>query len=95
MNDSAASPELIPEDEARYQVESYLKSRYHEFEKIKFDSCELCQSEPDKIYRFNGTIMIKSRSTLDRFVVAKTSSTYQFLFEISAVNGQIINYVFT
>ena len=95
MKDNAMSPELLPEDEAKHQVESYLKNRYNEFDKIKFDSCELRGEGTDSIYCFHGTIMLKSRSTLDRFVLEKTAGKYRFVFEINAVDGQIINYVFT
>ncbi len=95
MNDDDVSLELIAEDEARSQVEYYLKNRYHEFEKIKIESCALTGTGPHKIYNFRGTIILKSRSTLERFVAAKSAGTYQFEFEISAVDGQIINYIFT
>jgi hypothetical protein len=72
MNENPASPELISEDEARGKVEQYLRQRYHEFDKVQFNS----------------------RSTLDRFVIERAAGFYTFTFEISAVNGQVINYVF-
>jgi len=95
MNDSDATPELISEDDARDQVETYLKNRYHEFDKVKFASCTLRGTGTDAIYTFRGTIILKSRGTLERFVAEKSAGKYQFEFEISAADGHVINYVFT
>ena len=95
MNENPASPELISEDEARGKVEQYLRQRYHEFDKVQFNSCELSGYGAEQFFRFQGKIILKSRSTLDRFVMEKTAGFYSFIFEISAVNGQVINYVFT
>jgi hypothetical protein len=94
MNENLASPELISEDEARGKVEQYLRQRYHEFDKVQFTSCDLNGVGADQYYRFQGKIILKSRSTLDRFVMEKTAGFYTFTFEISAVNGRVINYVF-
>lgn len=95
MNGGTDSAELIPQDEARYQVETYLKQRYHEFEKVKFDSVELIGTGDQTIYRFRGIVFLRSRSTLERFVMEKSAGRYQFVFDINATNSQIINYVFT
>jgi hypothetical protein len=94
MNKNPASPELISEDEARGKVEQYLRQRYHEFDKVQFISCDLNGVGADQYYRFQGKIMLKSRSNLDRFVMEKAAGYYTFTFDMGAVNGQVINYVF-
>ena len=95
MNESCFSPELLTEDEARHRVEDYLRLRYHEFDKVTFSSCELNGSGADQYYRFQGRVILKSKSALDRFVMEKASGFYTFVFDIGAIDGRIINYVFT
>jgi len=94
MAEDLQDGKLMPEDQARELAERYLRSRYYELEKVKFSACELTTIESDLAYRFQGTVFMKSRGIMDRFVFNKVNNSYRFKFDINAENGQIINYEF-
>jgi hypothetical protein len=94
MSETAPQPELISEDKAKDLVDSYLRNRYYDFDKLKFTGVESTVIKDTPAYRIYGTVHVKSRSMFERIVHEKNASTYKFTVEINAINGRIINYVF-
>ena len=94
MSEITPKPDLISEDKAQDLVDSYLRNRYYDFDKLKFTGVENTVIKDTEAYRIYGTVHVKSRSMFERIVHDKNASTYKFTVEINAINGRIINYVF-
>lgn len=94
MADLSNKQHLMSLEEVQAKADQYLKNRYFDFEKIRFDSHEITAFEGSTMFRLHGGIRAKSRSLIDNMGFFKKPDTYKFLIEIDAVNGKIINYEF-
>jgi hypothetical protein len=94
MSETPTENELISEDKAKDLTDSYLRSRYYDFDKLTFTDIESTTIKEVPAYRVYGKVHVKSRSMFERIIHDKNASTYKFTVEINAVSGRIINYVF-
>ena len=94
MPDENTENTLVSEQEAKDLTDSYLHSRYYDFDKITFSSVENTAIDGKPAYRLYGKVTVKSRSMFEKILRDKAANTYKFTVEVNAVNGRIINYVF-
>ncbi|MBM4401414.1 MAG: hypothetical protein FJ045_05630 [Crenarchaeota archaeon] len=82
---------VTTESEAQQIAEKFLLTEYFD-SKINFNESQLITVDSGQVYHLRGTIIMRSRSMLDRFVGPKSANKYEFKIEIDAQQGQIVNY---
>lgn len=85
----------VPRDKAEELAIKYLKNRCYNYDKVIFHGFEEIQSGELNIYRFNGLIIEKTRSLLDRISRDNRSVTYKFVIEVDAQKGTVLDYFLT
>ena len=90
----AEDKKLLAETEVQKTAERFLLSKYFD-SKISSSDIQLITRDRVSLYRLHGKLTMQSRGLLDRFVSDKTANRYEFVIEIDAQQGHIINYEFT
>ena len=85
---------MLTEAEAQRIAEKFLLAKYPQ-SRIKFSVSQLVTKDGRQIYEMQGKIAMKSTGILDRFVLDKSSHTYDFKIEVDAQQGRVINYELT
>lgn len=85
---------LLTEAEAQQIAEKFLLAKYFE-SKLDFSTNQLIVKDDVQVYQLQGKITIKSRGSLDRFIIHKTVNEYDFKIEIDAQQGQVLSYELT
>lgn len=85
--------ELLAEAEIQQIAKKFLLAKYFD-SKIDFTYSQLIMKDDIQIYELRGEITMKSRGSLDPFVVGKSANRYAFKIEINARQGQILSYEF-
>lgn len=83
----------LSETEAQQIAERFLLAKYVQSQ-VEFTGNQLTTRDDVQIYQMRGRITMRSRGTLDRFVIPRTANRYDFKIEIDARQGQILSYEF-
>ena len=90
----AEDKKLLTETEVQKIAEQFLLSKHFD-SKISSIDIQLITRDRLSLYRLQGKLTMQSRGLLDRFVSDKTANSYEFVIEIDAQKGHIIDYEFT
>ena len=83
----------LSETEAQQVAEKFLLAKHFE-SRVEFTGNQLVVKDNAQMYQLRGRIIMRSRGTLDRFVIPRTANRYDFKIEVDAQQGQIISYEF-
>ncbi|HIE16996.1 MAG TPA: hypothetical protein EYP71_02235 [Dehalococcoidia bacterium] len=81
----------LTEAKARKIAEQFLFNQYFD-SKLDFTTCQLVDRDNVQVYELRGTMTMRSRNPMSRFVAPKTANQYQFRIEIDSHQGEIIGY---
>ena len=84
----------LTEAEARKIAEQFLLGQYFD-SKLNFTTCQLVNKDNIQVYELRGTMTMRSRNPMSRFVAPRTANQYQFRIEINAYQGEIIGHEIT
>ena len=82
---------LLAAAEAQRIAVKFLLAKYFQ-SRIDFSVSQLVAKDGRQIYEMQGKITMKSGGLLDRFLLDKSSNTYDFRIEVDAQQGRVINY---
>jgi len=83
----------LSETEAQQTAEKFLLAKYIQSQ-VEFTGNQLTTRDDVQIYQLRGRITMRSRGTLDRFVIPRTANRHDFKIEVDAQQGQILSYEF-
>lgn len=93
MESISQNDAIIPQEKAMEIARNYLRDRYYNSDQIIFKDCELLITDEFSIYRFNGLMVEKSRSFIDRLARDKSAVTFKFMIDIGSKDGKVLNYI--
>lgn len=90
----AEDRKLLTEIEVQEIAKKFLLSKHFDA-KVDFSNVQTIIRDEAPLYQLRGKLAIRSRGMLDRFVSDKTANRYEFMIEIDAQQGYVINYELT
>jgi len=82
---------ILSEVEVQQKAQNFLLMKYPE-SKVTFSGTQLVTKEATPTFQLNGVITMKTRGTLDRFILRSHPNQYFFNIELDARQGTILNY---